>query len=90
MSPILFLLYVEPFPRLSQSRFGYADDGCILATAKTLDECGQKLNMLLDQILKWGGKNGILFDTAKTELQYFHNKRKYNEPSLQMGSDTET
>ena len=44
--------------------------------------------MLLDQTLKWGGKNGILFDTAKTELQYFHNKRKYKEPSLQMGSDT--
>lgn len=87
VSPILFLLYVEPFLRLSRGRFGYADDGCLLATAQTIDECGQKLNKLLDQTIQWGYENGITFDTKKTELQFFHNKRKYKEPSLYMGSN---
>lgn len=87
VSPILFLLYVEPFLRLSRGRFGYADDGCLLATARTLEECGQKLRDKLNQTLQWGQENGIIFDSAKTELQFFHTKRKYFEPSLQIGND---
>lgn len=86
ISPILFLLYVEPFLRLSRGRFGYADDGCFLATARTLEDCGRKLESKLNQTLQWGYENGVIFDSAKTELQYFHNKRKYTEPSLHTGT----
>ncbi|POS85884.1 hypothetical protein EPUL_002863 [Erysiphe pulchra] len=37
---------IKPDPR---GRFGYADDGCLLATAQTIEECGQKLSKLFDQ-----------------------------------------
>lgn len=86
--PILFLLYVEPFLRISQSRFGYADDGCLLTTAKSLQECGQKLQQQLDQTTLWGQENGLIFDVKKTELQYFHKKRKYQEPPIYLGNAT--
>ncbi|KHJ32941.1 hypothetical protein EV44_g3830 [Erysiphe necator] len=86
ISPILFLLYVEPFLRLSRGRFGYADDGCLLATARTLEDCECKLESKFNQTLQWGYENGVIFDSAKMELQYFHNKRKYTEPSLHTGT----
>ncbi|POS86951.1 hypothetical protein EPUL_001353, partial [Erysiphe pulchra] len=63
-------------------RFGYADNGCLLATARTLEDCGHKLECKPNQTLQWGHENGITFDSAKIELQYFHNKRKYIESSL--------
>lgn len=85
VSPILFLLYVEPFLRLSRGRFGYADDGSLLATARTVPEVNRILQIHVDRTLDWGRDNGILFDSAKTELQYFHNKRKYHEPSIRAG-----
>ncbi|POS81812.1 hypothetical protein EPUL_006801, partial [Erysiphe pulchra] len=81
-SPILFLLYMEPVLRLSRGRFGYADDILTLETAKTLEECGQKLQASLNQTLQWGYENGVQFESTKTELQYFHNKRKYTESPL--------
>jgi hypothetical protein len=66
--PILFLLYVEPFLRLSRGRFGYADDGVILATGTTIQMVHTKLQKHLDITLVWGQENGILFNSAKTEL----------------------
>ena len=79
ISPILFLLYVEPFLKLSNRRFGYADDGCLFATGSTLLECQENLQKELDSTLRWGLENGISFDAAKTELQYFHRKNKNRE-----------
>jgi hypothetical protein len=40
VSPILFLLYIEPIYRLGnpQGRFGYADDTAILSIGDTVDE----------------------------------------------------
>ncbi|POS87373.1 hypothetical protein EPUL_002672 [Erysiphe pulchra] len=38
--PILFLLYVEPFFRLSRYRFGYADGDYLEATSRILEEHG--------------------------------------------------
>lgn len=85
-SPILFLLYMQPVLGLSKSRFGYADDILTLETARSLEECGKKLQNSLNETLQWGYDNGIHFENTKTELQYFHNKRNYTEPPLQMES----
>lgn len=54
ISPILFLLYVEPLLRLSRGRFGYADDTAIFATGRTLIEFHSKLQFQLDRTLAWG------------------------------------
>ena len=84
VSPILFLLYVEPLLRLSRGRFGYADDAAFYSTAKTLRDCHTKLQRQLDISRAWANDNGIQFDKEKTELIYFHKKRKFEEPSLQV------
>jgi ribonuclease HI len=84
ISPILFLLYVEPFLRLTRGRFGYADDGAILATGTTTQVVHAKLQKHLDITLAWGKENGVLFDSAKTELQYFHRKRQADDPPLRL------
>ena len=47
VSPILFLLYMEPLLRISRGRFGYADDAAILASANSLAECHSKLQTQL-------------------------------------------
>jgi len=77
VSPILFLLYVEPILKLPllrsarRGRFGYADDACFLAEGRTLSGCRLALQAILDQVREWGESNGILFAEEKTELQYF-------------------
>ncbi|KAI0994911.1 hypothetical protein K3495_g13269, partial [Podosphaera aphanis] len=83
VSLILFLLYVEPLLRLSRGRFGYADDAAFYSSAKTLRDCHTKLQRQLDISRAWASDNGIQFDMGKTELIYFHGKRKFEEPSLQ-------
>ncbi len=76
VSPILFLLYIEPLLRLGKSRFGFADDACLLGSGKDLPTCGQALQKSLNGALQWGADNGIQFEISKTELQYFHRKRQ--------------
>lgn len=83
ISPILFLLYIEPVLRLSSCRFSYADDIAITATGETLDVVHDNLQRQLDNTMNWGRENGLLFDINKTELQYFHTKRKYTELPLE-------
>lgn len=83
-SPILFLLYIEPALRLSKGRFGYADDILKLETARTLNECGQKLQLSLNYRLQWGLENRVQSETSKIEPQFFHIKRMFMEPHIQM------
>lgn len=87
ISPIIFLLCVETFPRLSRGRLGYTDNFCLLATARALKDCGYiKRKSKLNQNLPWERENGVIFDGAKKEFQYFYNKRKYTESSLNTGA----
>lgn len=90
VSPILFLLYVEPLIKLTKKRFGYADDVALLETGKSLEDVRGRLQKSLDMSLQWGLDNGITFEPSKTELQYFHRKRKYEEPSISMGEHSIT
>jgi hypothetical protein len=77
VSPILFLLYIEPILKLQipgsghRARFGFADDACFIAHARDLTECQSVLQAILDFVRDWGQANGILFGDEKTELQYF-------------------
>jgi ribonuclease HI len=85
VSPILFLLYIEPILKLQVpgyahcGRFGYADDACFLAQGRDLLGCRLALQATLDHIQAWGQDNGILFAEEKTELQYFTPGQRKNQ-----------
>lgn len=85
MSPILFLLYIEPMVHLSSSLFVYADDTVILASGKSLDECRNMLQQEAEKTIAWGKDSGVSIDVNKTELQYFHRKRRFEEPAIVWG-----
>lgn len=83
VSPILFLLYIEPVISLTGQRFGYADDGCLFNTGRTLAGCRDSLQEGLNQTLAWGEENGVVFEVSKTELQYFTpGRRREPEPPV--------
>ncbi|POS87428.1 hypothetical protein EPUL_001522 [Erysiphe pulchra] len=76
ISPILFLLYMEPlFKLFSGINLGSADNMCLLARARSITGCGQILQSRLDKVLLHAQELGISFDPEKTELQSFHRKR---------------
>ncbi|KAI1000610.1 hypothetical protein K3495_g7584 [Podosphaera aphanis] len=75
---------MEPLLRLFHGRFGYADDAAFFASAKSLKDCHSKLQRHLNLSQAWAKGNGITFDVKKTELIYFHNKRKYEELPLRI------
>jgi hypothetical protein len=94
VSPILFLLYVEPILKLTltgcRGRFGYADDACFLGAGRDLSGCRLVLQATLDTVRSWGEQNGILFSEEKTELQYFTPRTRWvqhMEP-IQAGDQT--
>lgn len=82
VSPILFMLYIEPLFKLSisqpsrkRSRFGYADDIAILACSSSLEDNCDLLAKEWREALEWGASEGITFDLDKSELIHF-TKRK--------------
>ncbi len=87
VSPILFLLYIAPLVRLTKGRFGYADDAAFLVTAYTLEGCHRALKTTVDRTLLWGRENGVQFDVLKSDLQYFHRRRKEVELPVYVGGE---
>ncbi|ODM14226.1 hypothetical protein SI65_10363 [Aspergillus cristatus] len=86
VSPILFMLYIEPIfkigPALARrGRFGYADDICQLVVSKSLEENTAKLQSIVTDLMAWGHREGLTFDLAKTELQHYDKTRKGNNPT---------
>ncbi|ODM20665.1 hypothetical protein SI65_03718 [Aspergillus cristatus] len=86
VSPILFMLYVEPIFRIGpmiahRGRFGYADDICQLVISKSLEENTTRLQSIATDLIEWGQREGLTFDLAKTELQHFARGWKRNNPT---------
>jgi hypothetical protein len=86
VSPILFMLYIEPIFKLGSAithrgRFGYADDICQLVASKSLEENSAKLQSIATDLMAWGQREGLTFDLAKTELQHFARGWKRNNPT---------
>src|SRR6185437_8330987 len=77
ISPILFLLYMEPIAKLprAQRRFCYADDLLSLYTGMTVDEVIEKVFEDYDILLGMGQSLGSLFNPKKTEIQLFSRRR---------------
>lgn len=73
LSPILFMLYIEPIFQLGsrKTKFGYADDISCVRTGKTHRETTKELQKDLNDILEWGKDNAVNFEADKTELIHF-------------------
>lgn len=88
VSPILFMLYIQPILRLGNPRhiYSYADDIAFLRTRKTLSETTSKLTKDLELVTVWGQNNAITFDHGKSELQHFTQAVKPKEyPEITLG-----
>ncbi|KAF7139722.1 hypothetical protein CNMCM5793_007559 [Aspergillus hiratsukae] len=84
VSGLLFTLYLAPFFCLGNpdTRFGYADDGALLAISSTLSDNCQILSKTLQEALDWGSAEGITFAPDKYELLHFSRRRTDQSPGL--------
>lgn len=78
ISPILFLLYIEPLVKTpgAAKRYGYADDIASLYIGQTPQEASDKLLVDYPKMLEMGEQEGSPFSPAKTEVQFFTRTRK--------------
>jgi hypothetical protein len=88
------LLYLAPLFWLGKpkARFGYVDDGAILAISPSLEANCQSLSSSLQEALDWGATEGITFAPDKYELIHFSRRRDDQDPrntlSVSAGSVT--
>lgn len=89
VSPILFMLYIEPLFKLStlqpgrqRSWFGYADDIAILACSPSLENNCTLLAKEWKEALDWGALEGITFDLGKSELIHFSRRNRDGNPPI--------
>jgi hypothetical protein len=87
VSPILFLLYTEPIYQLGnpQGRFGYADNTAILSIGDTVDDMTAAASASIDEMVRWGAANGVLFDLKKTEVIQFSRSKLMTTPAVRHG-----
>ena len=95
VSPILFMLYIEPIFKLGpvlarRGRFGYADDICQLVVSQSLEENTIKLQNITADLMAWGHREGLTFDLAKTELQHYAKGRKGDNPACTIHTPEDT
>ena len=78
LGPLLFLLYINDFRLcLEKTSCGhFADDTFLIYNSKKLKTIETVINTELKQVIKWLGLNKLSLNTAKTELIFFHSKRR--------------
>ncbi|ODM21538.1 hypothetical protein SI65_02382 [Aspergillus cristatus] len=86
ISPILFMLFIEPIfkqgsLRTRRGRFGYADDICQLVASPSLEENCTVLEHCTEELRQWGAREGLTFDFNKTELQHFTCGANHSNPT---------
>ena len=76
LGPILFLLYINDMPLISQlvNFIFFADDANIIISANTYEELNNIVNTLLDLIQAWVINNGLKLNFDKTKYMIFSNK----------------
>ena len=91
LGPALFILFVNDIADCVQ--FGtirlFADDTIIYAPISDAAD-QRKLQRDLDQVFQWSITNGMKFNTSKSNIISFHNKKITNTPllSYRLGGDT--
>jgi ribonuclease HI len=77
------MLYIAPLFHMGkpEKRFGYADDGAILAISTSLVTNSQILSTSLQEAISWGNAEGITFAPDKYELIHFSRHRAEQDPT---------
>ena len=78
LGPLLFLMYMNDF-RLCLERTScghFADDTFIIYSSKKLKTIETVINTELKGVIKWLGLNKLSLNATKTELIFFHSKRR--------------
>ena len=89
VSPILFMLYLQPLftlptgPNILRHR-GYADDGRITARSDRLEKNCRALEQEFQKVRQWCKNDSIPLDPKKIELMHFSRKQDNSNPGLQM------
>src|SRR5699024_3051602 len=70
ISPILFVLFIEPIFKQGltctrRGRFGYADDICQLVASPSPEENCITLQHCTEELRQWGAREGLTFDFSK-------------------------
>ena len=94
-SPVLFMLYIEPLFRIGplerhKSRFGYADDLCLLATSHSFSTNCDILENDYTELATWASSEGLTFDSGKSELLHLTRKRTSENPPISLRSSPST
>ena len=78
LGPLLFLLYINDFRLcLEKTSSGhFADDTFIIYNSKKLKTIETVVNTELKQVIKWLRLNKLSLNAAKTELIFFHSKKR--------------
>lgn len=86
VSPILFMLYMQPFltRRKAHRRFCYADDAALLEIGRTTEEAATALSLELEDALQWGRDNAVAFAPDKYELLHVTRKRDRSVPLIRV------
>ena len=89
VSPILFLIYISfLFKNEADNIYikflSYLDDIAIIASGESAQENCQALKIAALKLIQWGKENTIDFDSEKTELIHFQNKRDPDGAEIQL------
>ena len=78
LGPLLFLMYINDFRLcLEKTSCGhFADDTFIIYNSKKLKTIETVINTELKGVIKWLGLNKLSLNATKTELIFFHSRRR--------------
>ena len=77
LGPLLFILYINDFPAISDSMdaYLYADDTAIFVEGNTAGEVQKVINELMPKVTDWFIANQLSVNTDKTYYQVYSNKK---------------
>lgn len=91
LSPILYVLYNTSFllphpitPDADRISLGFIDDVAHLVANRDITKKMDDIQNSGEELLRWGAKNGALFDERKAQLMHFTH-RKQDNPGIKFG-----
>nr|XP_023022447.1 esterase FE4-like [Leptinotarsa decemlineata] len=93
LGPLLFLVFINDFPKfcsIASIIIIFADDTNILVSAETMSEVIVNADEVTDQIEEWCSTNGLLLNSAKSQMLNFVTKNITIDKSYLVRLNNET